>query len=271
VIAAAFDFLAASPDLPRLFLLPLFPTECRWANALAVALVRRGGHMALFGQHRRALLAPLGDRETYLDRSVSRDKRRELRRQARRLAERGTVVVSHALTPDTIAPALDVFMKLEAQGWKGRAGSAALTQSGVGAFMRQALHDLSVRHGAQLVHLAVGDRPIAAGIVLRSGDRAWFWKIVYDEAEGRASPGVQLTLELTRALLADATLEQTDSCATADHPMIDRLWLERLELADHLLQIGPGGKARFALACYFETMRRAALTTAKRLRDRLRR
>jgi hypothetical protein len=53
--------------------------------------------------------------------------------------------------------------------------------------------------------------------------------------------------------------------------MIDRLWRERLELADHLLQIAPGGKARFALACYCETMRRAALTAAKRLRDRLRR
>ncbi|MBN8955937.1 MAG: GNAT family N-acetyltransferase [Rhizobiales bacterium] len=270
VVAALFDYVAASSDLPRLMLFPLAPTQGRWANALAAALVRRGGRVALFDQHRRALLAPPGDRKTYLDRSVSRGKRKELRRQLRRLSERGALVVSQALTPEAIGPALEAFLALEAKGWKGRTGSAAIMQAGVGAFMRQAMHDLSARGGARLVLLSVADRPIAAGIVLRSGERAWFWKIAYDETEARASPGVQLTIELTRSLLADATLEQTDSCATAGHPMIDRLWLERLELADHLLQIGPGGKARFTFACHLETLRRGAVTMAKRLRDRLR-
>ena len=46
--------------------------------------------------------------------------------------------------------------------------------------------------------------PVAASITLRSGNAAWFWKIAYDEAFARASPGVQLTLDLTRDLLADA-------------------------------------------------------------------
>ncbi|MGD9846109.1 MAG: GNAT family N-acetyltransferase [Variibacter sp.] len=271
VIAALFDHIAASPRLPCLLLLPMAPTKGRWTHALASALARRGGRFALFDQHRRALLAPLRNRETYLDRAVSRGKRRELQRQARRLSERGAVVVSQALTPETIGPALETFMTLEARGWKGRAGSAAIMQAAVAAFMRRAVVSLSARASARVIQLSVGERPIAAGIVLRSGDRSWFWKIAYDESEARSSPGVQLTLELTQALLDDETVMQTDSCAVANHPMIDRLWLERLELADHLLQIGPGGGVRFALACYLETLRRALLATAKRLRGRLHR
>jgi Acetyltransferase (GNAT) domain len=41
------------------------------------------------------------------------------------------------------------------------------------------------------------------GIVLRSRDRAFFWKIAYDEAFAAQSPGVQLALETTQIQQAD--------------------------------------------------------------------
>ncbi len=44
---------------------------------------------------------------------------------------------------------------------------------------------------------------IASGLILRDGDRAYFFKIAMDESEARTSPGVQLTLDLTRHLCAD--------------------------------------------------------------------
>jgi len=65
-------------------------------------------------------------------------------------------------------------------------------------------------------------------------------KIAYDENYARFSPGVQILLDVTQALLDDASLARADSCATADHPMIDRVWRERLPLADRLLCVsGP--------------------------------
>jgi CelD/BcsL family acetyltransferase involved in cellulose biosynthesis len=264
-VAAAFDFIARSPDLPRLVLLPLLPSTGRWAAVLAQALSRGGGRMALFGTHRRAILAPSHDRRGYLDQALRARKRKELRRQARRLSDQGALVVSHAISPQAVARALDAFMALEAQGWKGRAGGAAAMDADVGAFMRDVVGNLSARDGAWIIQLMLDDRLIASGIVLRSGDHAWFWKIAYDETVARASPGVQLTLELTQALLDDDGVKRTDSCATADHPMIDKLWLERLDLADHLVQIGPGGDLRFALACALETARRAAIGVVKRV------
>lgn len=270
-VAAAFDFISRSPNLPRLLLWPLVPSHGRWAAMLAAALMPGGGRMVPFGSHRRAILAPSYDRHGYLDRALSARKRKGLKRQARWLSDQGALVVSHAVSPQTIAPALEAFMMLEAKGWKGLAGGAAAMDAAASAFMRSAVNALAARDGARIIQLILDDRPIASGILLRSGGHAWFWKIAYDEVLARASPGVQLTLELTQALLDDEDLKLTDSCATADHPMIDKVWLERLDIADHLVQVGQGQNLRFTLACALERARRTAIDAVKSLRARLRR
>jgi hypothetical protein len=135
--------------------------------------------------------------------------------------------------------------------------------------MGGAVAALAAEGKARVDRLTAGGESIAAAITLRSGEAAWTWKIAYDEGHARASPGVQLMHDLTEALLADATLVRVDSCATADHPMIDHLWRERLALADRLIAVRsvPIG---FAFACRLETLRRLAFDAAKSLRDRLR-
>ncbi|HTP93398.1 MAG TPA: GNAT family N-acetyltransferase, partial [Xanthobacteraceae bacterium] len=107
-------------------------------------------------------------------------------------------------------------------------------------------------------------RPIAAAITLRSVDTAWFWKIAYDEAFARYSPGVMLTVALTEELAEDPTLARADSCATADHPMIDHIWREQLALCDRLIALRP--TAPFMLARRAESLRRAAVVGLKHIR-----
>src|SRR5262249_10566175 len=109
-----------------------------------------------------------------------------------------------------------------------------------------------------------------AAITLSSGDRAWTWKIAYDEAYARFSPGVQLMLEVTETLLADNSVAQVDSCATADHPMIDHLWRERLALSDRFIAVR-AAPSTFARACRFEHLRRRTIAAAKAARDWIRR
>ena len=101
--------------------------------------------------------------------------------------------------------------------------------------------------------------------------RAWCWKIAYDESHARASPGVQLVLHMTQELLGEPGLASVDSCAQPDHPMIDRLWRERLPIADRLVRIGPHGGAAFAIARALEASRRRAITAVKGARGLLRR
>jgi hypothetical protein len=73
--------------------------------------------------------------------------------------------------------------------------------------------------------------------VLRHQDRAFFFKLGIDERFARYSPGVQLTLDLTRHLCADPAIASADSTASADHPMINPIWRGRFAIGDVLIPL----------------------------------
>jgi CelD/BcsL family acetyltransferase involved in cellulose biosynthesis len=266
VVAAWLDYVSRAPEFPGLLLLPLIP-DGPFAAALAAALARRNAESHEFGRHHRAMLAPGAGRAAYLEHAVGAKKRKELRRQRHRLADGGDVAVDTAKHPQAIDGALADFLSLEAGGWKGRAGTAAIRHDDIRQFVERAVAGLVAEGKARIDRLSVGERTVAATVTLRSHATAWTWKIAYDEEFARASPGVQVMFDLTEALLADTSLARVDSCATADHPMIDHLWRERLALADHLIAVR--ATRSFALACRLEQVRRAALSVAKMLRTGL--
>ena len=255
---------------PKLMLLPYLATDGPFAAALTAAVAARGGRSAEFGRHVRALLAPGDARDDYLTRAMGAKKRKELRRQRRRLAESGTVAFESSDEFAKVIPTLHDFLDLEAKGWKGRAGTAAAQQRVVRAFIENAVTALAAEDKAIIIRLAHAGRAIAAGIVLRSGNGAWFWKIAYDEEMASASPGTQLALELSEILLRERGVAFTDSCATAGHPMIDHLWRERVTIADWLIGLQGSGSSPFALVRALEPLRREAFSAAKRVRDLLR-
>ncbi len=267
IIGAFLSHLAADPALPGLVLLPLLPEDGAFADALDAILRRAQMPSSAFGRHRRAQLAPTGERSRYLEGAMSGHQRKELRRQWRRLAETGAIAITIATEASAVDRALEDFFGLEAHGWKGRAGTAAAADEKVQSFVRTALFKLAAEQKVSINRLFVDGRAIAATIALRSGRSAWFWKIAYDEDFARFSPGVMLSVELTADLLDDTNVLRADSCATANHPMIDHLWRERLTLSDRL--IGVRGGTAFAAARRLEALRTAAIAGAKRLRGRL--
>ncbi len=268
VIAAWLDHLAAERTMPALLLLPLVPEQGKFAAALNSVLARRGAQSATFGHHRRALLDPDQPRESYLERAISTGRRKELRRQRRRLEEFAPVTFTTASRD--VAAALKDFLVLEASGWKGLSGTAAVSDPAVSAFVEAAVKQLAANGQARVDRLFLNGNPIAASVTLSSGSTSWCWKIAYSEGVARFSPGVQLALDLTGSLLNDPMVARVDSCAVADHPMIDHVWRERLAVCDRLVAVRPSVRP-FGLACGIESARRYAITAAKTLRDRLRR
>ncbi len=73
--------------------------------------------------------------------------------------------------------------------------------------------------------------------MLRHQDRAFYFKLGVDERFAKFSPGVQLTLDLTRHLCADPAIALADSTADADHPMINPIWRGRLAIGDVLIPL----------------------------------
>jgi hypothetical protein len=142
-----------------------------------------------------------------------------------------------ARSPQEIAQAIEVFLNLEASGWKARRGTALMQDEGDAGFIRRATMALAEIGQCEIVSLHAGETPVAAGVVLRHQDRAFYFKLGVDERFAKLSPGVQLTLDLTRHLCADPLIALADSTAIADHPMINPIWRERLAIGDVLIPL----------------------------------
>jgi CelD/BcsL family acetyltransferase involved in cellulose biosynthesis len=210
------------------------------AQAMREALARQNLVPRTLRQRERAILDATQDAETLLHDALGPKKLKELRRQRNRLEDGGAVTFEVARSSADVAAALEHFLRLEAGGWKGTRGTALAGDHGDTAFVRSATTALAADGCCEIITLSVAGSPVAAGIVLRHGSRAYFFKIAYDEELAKTSPGVQLTLELTRHLCADAGVTDVDSTANAYHPMIDKLWRNRLAVATALIPLRSG-------------------------------
>ncbi|WP_170181838.1 GNAT family N-acetyltransferase [Phreatobacter stygius] len=197
---------------------------------------------------------------------------KELRRLGRRLAEQGELVVVSTASGLALADATEAFLRLEAEGWKGRKGSALAVSADSRRFFDEAMSGLAASGQAQIDLMLLDGKAVAGAVVLRAGDRAWYWKTAYGEAHARYSPGALMTLELTERLCADPAIRLVDSCAIAGHPMIDRIWTGRLGITSRLVALRPGRAGlRYRLVLAVIAARRSAKAGAKALVARLRR
>jgi CelD/BcsL family acetyltransferase involved in cellulose biosynthesis len=200
-------------------------------------LERRGMRPRLLQSHARACLDATRDANKLLRDALGPKKLKELRRQRHRLAGHGEVSFEVARTPDDVARALETFLILEASGWKAQRGTALTQDRGDAAFIRRAVTALAEERQCEIVTLRAGATPVAAAIVLRHLDRAFYFKLGVDERFAKFSPGVQLTLDLTRHLCADPAIATVDSMAAPDHPMINPIWRGRLAIGDVLIPL----------------------------------
>ncbi|AWL95121.1 CelD/BcsL family acetyltransferase involved in cellulose biosynthesis [Bradyrhizobium ottawaense] len=206
-------------------------------TALKQVLARDGLKPRVLSSYIRASLDATQDDETLLRDALGTKKLKELRRQSHRLEEHGPVTFDVARRPDEIGPALETFLQLEASGWKGKRGTALVQHVGDATFIRRAVPALAETAQCEIITLRAGTTPVAAGIVLRHQDRAFFFKLGIDERFAKYSPGVQLTIELTRHLCADPAIASADSTASADHPMINPIWRGRFAVGDVLIPL----------------------------------
>lgn len=232
-------------------------------KAFTEVLRRDGLTPRVLSSHVRAALDATLDGDELLREALGPKKLKELRRQRNRLAEAGAVHFDVARTPGDVAGAVETFLRLEASGWKGKRGTALVQHEGDAAFVHRATSALAATGQCEIVTLRAGETPVAAAIVLRHLDRAFYFKLGVDERFSKFSPGVQLTLDLTRHLCDDPSIAMVDSTANADHPMINPIWRGRLAIGDVLIPLRRGNVVA-ALAQSALTLRRLAREPARR-------
>jgi CelD/BcsL family acetyltransferase involved in cellulose biosynthesis len=206
-------------------------------RAFREALRQDGLRPRVLQSRLRACLDATRDAEELLRDALSAKKLKELRRQRHRLAAHGTVRFEVARTREQVEAALEIFLRLEASGWKARRGTALMQDDGDAGYVRCAAAALAERGQCEIVTLYAGDTPVAAAIVPRHQDRAFYFKLGIDERFAKFSPGVQLTVDLTRHLCADPAIATADSTASANHPMVNPIWRERFAIGDVLIPL----------------------------------
>jgi CelD/BcsL family acetyltransferase involved in cellulose biosynthesis len=227
-------------------------------------VLQQGGmHPMVLQSHARACLDATRDADELLRDALGAKKLKELRRQRNRLAEHGAIHFDVARTAEDVGSAVEIFLNLEASGWKAKRGTALMQDDGDAGFVRRAVVALAETGQCEIVSLRAGDTPVAAAVVLRHQDRAFYFKLGVDERFAKLSPGVQLTLDLTRHLCADPAIAMADSTAGADHLMINPIWRGRLAIGDVLIPLRRGDPVVSLIATAL-TLRRVVREPARR-------
>jgi CelD/BcsL family acetyltransferase involved in cellulose biosynthesis len=189
----------------------------------------------------RAALVPRESAESYLTHAVSKRHRDEFLRLERRLGELG--VLEYRLLEDPLAVDVWVedFLRLEQSGWKGQPGGGAILN-----FERDAEYfRTTTREGFRnrrilLNSVALDGKPIAMKHSLLCGDGGFTFKIAYDEAYSKYSPGLLLELDTIRRVCRDRRIRWLDSGAAPRHFMANRIWTERRLIRRTLFSDGSG-------------------------------
>lgn len=196
---------------------------------------RRTG--AIVHREERALLRSDESPEAYFAAAMSGKKRKELRRQLNRLGEQGAVAFEHRHDAEGLAEWTEAFLTLEAAGWKGQAGSALGLAEPTTRLFRSALAGAAEQGRLERLTLTLDGKPIAMLATFLCAPGAFSFKTAFDEAFAKFSPGVLLQCE-NLMILDRPEIAWADSCAAADHPMIDHIWRERRTVGRVSLAIG---------------------------------
>jgi hypothetical protein len=258
VMEAFFAAIAADRQLPKTLRLKYLdgdsPTHAPMMRAL--------------GAHARELAEPTVRERPFVTREQgvkrSGSTRKKLRQDWNRLSALGATDYVNDRNPAAVAAAFESFLALEAASWKGKSGTALLCSEKDAAFTRRFIANLAAAGNASVALLRVGDRPIAAQVLLYCGSWAYTWKIAYSTDYGRYSPGAVLVDKVTEDLFA-GSVEAIESCSPEGGFMV-QMWEGRRRTVDVLASVAPRKSLAFAAVLF----RDRAWAQLNRIRGRLR-
>lgn len=165
---------------------------------------------------------------------LSSKRRKELRRLGKKIPMEHIVLRGDAARDEGFKE----FCRLEALGWKGDFGTALKQEEHVFAYARALVDHHADANTFTLDCLRDGGRTVAMLITFQHGGRGVIWKIAHDPDYDHVSPGRQVILAATRRFLEDNPNVSMDSLADVNHPLINRLWPDRLDLGTMTLVLG---------------------------------
>lgn len=229
-------------SLPDVLVLPSLRIDEPFARTVLEAAEALGLPVARVSAFDRAALVK--DGTTKATDVLSPKRRREMLRQRRMLEARGAVTFEVAREPTAVRLAMEEFLVLEASGWKGRERSALIMDRYRAAFARESVNALAEKDRTRIFTLRLDGQAVASLVAFVTGGEAFAWKMAYDEDHAAVSPGLQMMVAASDALIADPDVTRADSCAVPDHFLMNRLWKGRIRIATLVIGLDPGAAGR---------------------------
>jgi CelD/BcsL family acetyltransferase involved in cellulose biosynthesis len=120
---------------------------------------------------------------------LSRNRRSQLRRKLRRAGDLGEVEFAMHRAGEDLDEAFDEFVRLEASGWKGRAGTALAHDRQQRETLRRYLLAPAVREATRIASMRIGAQTVAMHLDVAFGGRLWSVKTAIDEDYKDVMPG----------------------------------------------------------------------------------
>jgi CelD/BcsL family acetyltransferase involved in cellulose biosynthesis len=173
-------------DLADLFGLP---GDSRLAAAAAPGRVR------LVVRVEAPVLDLSGGWESVYRAKTDAKKRNHHHRRRRQLTEQGReLTVEHACTVDELEPALEAAFELHELRWAGRPDQSGFAAPAGRRFNRAVLRPLAEQDVARILTLKLDGRPIAFNYYFALGKSMVVYRLAFDPALARFSPGLVNTL-----------------------------------------------------------------------------
>jgi CelD/BcsL family acetyltransferase involved in cellulose biosynthesis len=138
-----------------------------------------------------------------LMRSVSSGLRQQIGRRQRNLERQGSLAFRTITGGSMLDRHLDAFLKLEASGWKGEAGTAILSDASTELLYRDFARAAASEGWLRLHLLELDGALIAGSYDCTFANRAYLLKTTFSETHGDLSPGLVLLAEVLRSAIGD--------------------------------------------------------------------
>ena len=215
--------------------------------------------------HERAALKCTTDYNTWFNKNFSRKRKKEYRRIRNRLSDLGQLVSTTWDSSMPVTPWLDEFLVLEKSGWKGKNGTAIACNKAQEGQLRQAVEQMAQNGSLLFWKITLNGKVIASLFGFMENNQAWLGKMAFDETKSQFSPGVLVILDATKDFLNNRQIELVDSSADADHPMINNIWRDRIQIADVLIATPNTSELLFKVIVTLKSFHLSARDHIKRL------
>ena len=169
-----------------------------------------------------------------------------LRRWQARLATYGKVTPVRLAPDGDVAAWTDEFMRLEASGWKGRAGSALACRADDRRFVNEVFAEAFRRGRLIITGLDLDGRPLARHILITGGEGSFTFKIAYDETYEKCSPGILGEVDNVRQFIEHPGPRWIDSNTARENTSYGRVWKDRRTVQRVAVGVSLGGRLAVA-------------------------